>query len=58
MRGRTAMDDKTGGGHKAGIVGGEKNDALGDVVGHAEPANRVPRPSSQAREFGASQRQT
>src|SRR5208283_4306427 len=30
-------------GHKARIVGGEKDDALGDVVGNAEPADRVPR---------------
>jgi hypothetical protein len=27
--------------HEGGIVGGEKDDALGDVVGHAEPADRV-----------------
>jgi hypothetical protein len=27
---------------KAGIVGGDKDDALGDVVGHAEAADRMP----------------
>jgi hypothetical protein len=38
-----AVDHELGAGHKAGIVGGEKDVALGDVVGHAEPANRVAR---------------
>src|SRR5215469_7043828 len=39
---RPAVDHEPGAGHKAGVVGGEKDDALGDVVGHAEPADRVP----------------
>ena len=43
LRCRAAVNDETGAGHKPGIVGGEKDDALGDVVGDAEPANRVPR---------------
>jgi hypothetical protein len=43
LRRRAAVDYEPGAGHKAGVVGGEKDDALGDVVGRAEPADRVPR---------------
>jgi hypothetical protein len=38
-----AVDDEPGSGHEAGVVGGEKDDTLGDVFRHAEPADRVPR---------------
>jgi hypothetical protein len=40
---RAAVDDEPRAGHEAGIVGGEKDDALGNVLRHAEPADRVPR---------------
>src|SRR3984893_3455397 len=43
LRRQPAIDHEPGPGHESGIVGGEKDDALGDVVGHAEPADRVPR---------------
>ena len=43
LGGQPAIDDEPGPGHEGGIVGGEKDDALGDVVGHAEPADRVVR---------------
>ena len=43
LRGRAAVDDEPGAGHEAGIVGGEKDNALGDVVRHAEAADRKPR---------------
>src|SRR3984893_4655554 len=49
LRGQPAIDDKPGPGHESGIVRGEKDDALGDVVGHAEPADRVPRQGEPAR---------
>src|ERR1700730_982049 len=49
LRRQPAIDDKPGPGHESGIVGGEKDDALGDVVGHAEPADRVPRQGEPAR---------
>ena len=42
LRGRSAVDYEARTGHKAGIVGGEKDDAFGNVVGHAEPADRMP----------------
>src|ERR1700730_9797804 len=32
LRGDAAVDDETGAGHKAGIVRGEKDDAVGDVA--------------------------
>ena len=38
-----AVDHEAGAGHEGGIVGGEKDDAFGDVVGRAEPADRVRR---------------
>jgi len=47
LRGDAAVDDEAGPGHEAGIVRGEKDDALGDVVGHAEPADRVGRQRDQ-----------
>ena len=46
LRRRPAIDDEPGADHKAGIVGSEKDDALGDVIGHAEPADRVPERAS------------
>ena len=42
VRGRSAVDYEARTGHKAGIVGGEKDDAFGNVVRHAEPADRMP----------------
>jgi hypothetical protein len=33
LRGDAAIDDEAGAGHEAGIVRGEKDDALGDI-GH------------------------
>src|SRR6266851_9597390 len=49
LRRQPAIDDEPGPGHESGIVGGEKDDALGDVVGDAEPADRVPRQSEPTR---------
>ena len=40
---RPGVDHNPGAGHKAGIIRGEKDDALGDVIGRAEPADRVDR---------------
>ena len=42
LRRQPAVDHQPGAGHEGRIVGGEKDDALGDVVGHAEPADRQP----------------
>jgi hypothetical protein len=44
-----AIDHQPRPGHESGIVGGEKDDALGDVVGHAEPADRVGRQGEPTR---------
>jgi hypothetical protein len=41
LRGQPAVDHEPGAGHEGGIVGGEKDDAFGDVVGRAEPPDRV-----------------
>src|ERR1700730_356274 len=35
LSGQPAIDHEPGAGHEGSIVGGEKDDALGDVVGHA-----------------------
>src|ERR1700730_17146317 len=43
LGGQPAIDDEPGAGHESGIVGGEKDDASGDVVWGAEAADRVPR---------------
>src|SRR5215470_14500479 len=43
LRGQAAVYNEPCAGHKAGVIRGEKNNALGDVVGHAEPANWVGR---------------
>src|SRR5438128_2523087 len=42
LRGDAAVDDETGAGHKAGVVRGEKDDALGDVGHPAHAADRQP----------------
>src|SRR6266446_725613 len=49
LRRQPAVDDEAGAGHEGGIVGGEKDDAFGDVVGYAEPADRVVRQGEPAR---------
>ena len=43
MRRPAAVDDQAGAGHEAGIVRGQEDDALGDVVGGAETADRMQR---------------
>src|SRR6266446_8996007 len=43
LGGQPAVDHEPGAGHEGGVVGSEKDDALGDVVGYAEPADRVVR---------------
>src|SRR5437870_2824333 len=43
LRGQPAIHNQPGPGHEGGIVGGEKDDAFGDVFGRAEPADRVAR---------------
>ncbi len=40
LRGDAAVDDETGPGHEAGVVGGEKDDALGDVGHRSHAADR------------------
>src|SRR6202022_1307574 len=42
LRGDAAVDDETGPGHKAGVVRGEKDDALGDVGHRSHAADRQP----------------
>src|ERR1700730_17549914 len=42
LRGDAAVDDETGPGHEAGIVRGEKDDALGDVGHRPHAADRQP----------------
>src|SRR5215475_5519574 len=42
LRGDAAIDDETGPGHKAGVVRGEKDDALGDVAHRSHAADRQP----------------
>src|ERR1700738_429503 len=42
LRGDAAVDDETGAGHEAGIVRGEKDDALGDVGHRPDAADRQP----------------
>src|SRR5579885_3333839 len=49
LRGQAAIDDEAGAGHKRGVVGGEEDDALGDVGRGAEPADRVGRQGNAAR---------
>jgi hypothetical protein len=52
LRRQPAIDDEPGPGHEGGIVGGEKDNAFGDVVGRAEPADRVARRREPARRVG------
>jgi hypothetical protein len=40
LRGDAAVDDEAGAGHEAGIVRGEKDDALGDVGHRPHAADR------------------
>src|SRR5260370_39111261 len=40
LRGDAAIDDEAGAGHEAGIVRGEKDDALGDVGHRSHAADR------------------
>ena len=42
LRGNAAVDDEAGAGHEAGIVRGEKDDALGDVGHRSHAADRQP----------------
>src|ERR1700730_12833097 len=49
LRRDPAIDDETGAGHKAGIVRGEKDDALGDVGHRSHAADRQPRQRLAAR---------
>src|ERR1700730_10189854 len=42
LRGDAAVDDEAGPGHEAGIVRGEKDDALGDVGHRPHAADRQP----------------
>src|SRR5712691_6431522 len=42
LRGDAAVDDEAGAGHEAGIVRGEKDDALGDVGHRSHAADRQP----------------
>src|SRR4029434_8223578 len=41
VSGPTAIDDQAGACHEARIVRGQEHDALGDVVGDTEPADRM-----------------
>lgn len=41
LRGQTAIDDETGAGHEPGVVRGEEDDPLGDVLRPAEAADRM-----------------
>jgi hypothetical protein len=41
--GPAAVNHQTRPCHEAGIVGGQEHDTLGDVVGNAQPADRVQR---------------
>src|SRR6202022_943409 len=42
LRGKAAGEDGAGAGNKAGIVGGEKDDAVGDVAHRPHAADRQP----------------
>ena len=42
LRGDAAVDDEACAGHEAGVVGGEKDDALGDVGHRSHAADRQP----------------
>jgi hypothetical protein len=41
LRGQAAVDHQAGAGHEARIVRRQKHDALGDVEGLAQPADRM-----------------
>jgi hypothetical protein len=43
LRRGAAVDDEAGAGHEGVVVGREKDDAFGNVVRRAEPADRVGR---------------
>ena len=52
LRGDTAIDDEACAGHKAGIVRGEKDDALGDIGHRSHAADRQPGQRLPARPYG------